>query len=99
QPIKDHLKGTLRIDFTSGSSSYGGFQSTPVWNIPSFQNVDVSAGLTGGRWGLTAYIRNVRDAKYWTGTVWGGYSSERGGLATFIPRTYGLRINYRFGGS
>jgi iron complex outermembrane receptor protein len=96
--LTDELKGQVRADYTSGSSAFGGFGPRSFWDIPSFENVDLSAGVSADRWSVTAYMKNVLDEQYWTGTVGGSWSTRRGGLGMFVPRTYGLRFTYDLGG-
>jgi iron complex outermembrane receptor protein len=100
RPLAAGLKGQLRLDMTHGSKTQGGFNSNsdPFWNMPAYEAVDLSVGVSADRWALTAYMKNVLDEKYWTGTVGGSFSSNRGGFGIFVPRSYGLRVTYSVGG-
>ncbi len=99
RPLTHSLKGQLRVDYTTGSHTFGGFRSTPFWDVPAYKNFDVSLGVSSERWSVIAYMANITDEKYWTGTVGGSSSSNRGGLGVFIPRRYGVRFTYDFSGN
>ena len=36
--------------------------------VPSYDVVNLRAGISGDRWAITAYVENVFDENYYTGT-------------------------------
>lgn len=67
----------------------------PNYYLPSFQTLDLSAGVSKGPWDMTVYFENVLDEKYFTSVGWicCGY---RGRLVHTPPRMFGVRLNYAF---
>ena len=50
--------------------------------VPSYDVVNLRAGISGDRWSITAYIENVFDKNYYTGT------QENFGLGGFRIRPH-----------
>ena len=96
RPIGERWTLDLRADYTWQDRTYTVFSPDPVFQLPSFRTLDLSAGVSSGHWAVTAYADNVNDETYWLG-VYNAYQSARAPHVNFVPRTYGLRVNYNFG--
>jgi outer membrane receptor protein involved in Fe transport len=86
----------VRLDYSHGSETYGNVAESPYFYVPAYENIDAMAEISGNNWSVSAYMRNVLDEKYWTGTVGGAASSLRGGMGVFVPRSYGVRFTYNW---
>lgn len=89
-PVSASLRAQFRADYTWQDRAFTAFDQAPDEELPRFGKVDLSIGVQGPRWSLSAYMENVFDEIYWTGTQ-GGYAL-RGHKAPFVPRTFGLRF-------
>jgi iron complex outermembrane receptor protein len=97
RPLPNGLDASLRLDHRWQDLTWNFAllpeEFSPIARLPSWQTVDLSAGLEGRSWELTAYVENVLDEQFYTSKMpWTGRP-----LAYFIPRMYGLRFAYRFG--
>ena len=90
---------TLLPEFPGLNDSIGGFDwprdEFPLL-VPSYDVVNIRAGIEGENWALTAYVENVFDKNYYTGT------QENFGLGGFRIRphfqVYGVSLRL-FGGN
>lgn len=90
--LTDTLTGDFRIDYTFQDRIYWqGILPDPAYYLPSYQTVDVSAGVRGDGWSATLYFDNVLNEKYYTSIGWVdvGY---RGRMVYTPPRRFGLRL-------
>jgi iron complex outermembrane receptor protein len=88
---------TWRADFVWQDQAFASFARQLAEEQPQFETLNLSVRLTDGRWAVTGYFDNVLDETYWLSTTTG--QSLRGTFATYTPRTYGLRVSYRWGGT
>jgi iron complex outermembrane receptor protein len=95
RPVRDGRRVQLRADYTWQAQAFTAPDEAPDEELPRFGKVDFSVGMYDDRWSLSAYMENVFDEIFWTGTQ-GGYAL-RGHKAPFVPRTFGLRFTYQYG--
>lgn len=98
QPLRRDYEASARLDYTWQDDMYWqGVLEDPAYYLPSFQTVDASVtfGPRYGRWSLSVYAENLLDEKYYTSIGWVsvGY---RGRMVHTPPRTFGMRMTYRF---
>ncbi|MEM7283869.1 MAG: TonB-dependent receptor, partial [Pseudomonadota bacterium] len=79
------------------SSTNSEFGESPELDVDSYTLLDLRAGVEApdGRWKVSAWMRNVNDEYYWTNA-----SKTNDTIIRFtgLPRTYGLSLNWSFGG-
>jgi len=79
------------------SSTNSEFGESPELDVDAYTLVDLRAGLeaSDGAWKVSAWVRNVNDEYYWTNS-----SKTNDTIIRFtgMPRTYGISLNYAFGG-
>lgn len=97
--VADGLDAFGRIQYTYRQSSKEFFDQSQIsGDLPESSVLDLSIGLEADRWRVTAYFDNLLDDTYWiSNSRLGGFGSIRGTFSDFVPRTYGLRFNYKFG--
>jgi outer membrane receptor protein involved in Fe transport len=61
--------------------------------VPGYVLVDLRAGVTGGRWLVQVWGRNIFDKHYWTTAV---HVNDVLLRYTGLPATYGVTVSYRF---
>lgn len=96
--VADDLIAHTRVDYTWQSKTAPGFAQggDTIRDLPSFNVLDMSIGISSDSWTVSAYFENVFDEKWWLGDT--GGASHRGlGQAYFVPRTFGIRFTYRYG--
>ena len=95
----DQLALVARADNT-----YVGSRTDETYSInvlPAYDLTNVRAGLDGGRWSATVFLNNVTDKRALLSDV----TQAAVNLSTFNrvavsqPRTVGVDLNYRFGGT
>jgi iron complex outermembrane receptor protein len=94
RPVRGDWRGTLRADYRWQDKTYQTIQQGPDNLLMDYDSLSLSAGLSSGRWDVTAYMENVTNQKYWLQIT--EYNNREGTLAVFEPRTFGLRVNYKF---
>ncbi len=66
------------------------------YRSPNYDVVNLRAGFEAGQWAFSAYVQNLFDKEYYTGT------QENFGLSGIRlrphPRTFGANVSYSFGG-
>lgn len=96
KPVGPSLTLNLRADYRWQDEAWVALfpeEQNPGNFLPSWETLDLSAGLDGERWSLLAYYENVLDETYYTGqTNWSFRPT-----VYFMPRGYGARFVYRFG--
>ncbi|MBL8268312.1 TonB-dependent receptor domain-containing protein [Steroidobacter sp.] len=88
--INDEYTGNFRLGYNWQHRAYARIGTNRAYELPEFGVLNLSAGVSNGRWGLTAYMDNVTDEVYWIGYAG---TDLRGTKAVFVPRTFGLRLN------
>jgi outer membrane receptor protein involved in Fe transport len=90
--------GSRFNDFSTVSSPPGGTTLVPVprAELPSYNTVDLRAGLENGRWTFELYAKNVGDTRGITYYI-DNDSPNYGGAVNYLqPRTLGALITARF---
>ena len=90
--------GSRFNDFSTVSSPPGGTTLVPVprAELPSYNTVDLRAGLENGRWTFELYAKNVGDTRGITYYI-DNDSPNYGGAVNYLqPRTIGALITARF---
>ena len=83
---------TYRDDIRSSTSAL--IRSGFPWEVPSYDYVDLRAGIEHDKFSLVAYVDNLFDSKYFTNAYQKAFS---GGLHIEPSyRTYGLRLTCNF---
>ena len=97
--FSDQLALMARADNT-----YVGSRTDETYSIntlPSYDLTNVRAGLDGGRWSAIVFLNNVADKRAFLSNI----TQDAVNLPTFNrvavsqPRTVGVDLNYRFGGT
>ena len=102
--------GTVRYDWAVGSSfamdaalevlftdsTTGGAQLTDATDSYTLTNARVGFGAADGRWRLLLWGRNITDEYYYPAAYTGGNGPFIRSVG--MPRTWGLRLDYKFGG-
>jgi iron complex outermembrane receptor protein len=88
QPVLDGLKGTARLDFQNIGRTW--WDPYNVTSRDPVSLVNLSLGLQGDRWTVTAWSKNL------TNTIYNAEFSPGGFLWRALPRRYGLDFEYRF---
>jgi outer membrane receptor protein involved in Fe transport len=95
----EQLAVTARAD-----STYVGSRTDETYSInqlPSYDLTNIRAGLDGGRWSAILFVNNVADKRALLNNI----TQAAVNLPTFNrvavsqPRTVGVDLNYRFGGT
>jgi iron complex outermembrane recepter protein len=81
-----------RVDYIRADETAEWIDGNPIYDVPSYSVVNLSVGVSGERWSVSAYAENLLDETYWVSA--GAGSSLRGSFVTFLPRTYGLRFAF-----
>ncbi len=68
-----------------------------IREVPSYETVDLRAGINTGRWSLEAYVRNLTNERGVT-SVFGEGAFPNGaiGVGVIRPRTIGLTAGFEF---
>jgi outer membrane receptor protein involved in Fe transport len=97
--VTEQLALTARAD-----STYVGSRTDETYSInqlPSYDLTNIRAGLDGGRWSAIFFVNNVADKRALLNNI----TQAAVNLPTFNrvavsqPRTVGVDLNYRFGGT
>ena len=88
QTVLDGLKGTARLDFQNIGRTW--WDPYNVTSRDPVSLVNLSLGLQGDRWTVTAWSKNL------TNTIYNAEFSPGGFLWRALPRRYGLDFEYRF---
>jgi outer membrane receptor protein involved in Fe transport len=90
--------GSRVNDFAATPTATGGFVPNPQAELPSYNTVNLRAGLEDARWMFELYCKNVGDKRgiaYYTSTNTG--TPDAGGVISYTqPRTVGATITARF---
>jgi iron complex outermembrane recepter protein len=88
--------GSRFNDFSALPGATGAFQPEPRPELPSYNTVNLRAGIEDGRWTFELYGKNVGDTRgiaYYTNT---GTPNYGGALGYIQPRTLGGTVTVRF---
>lgn len=96
-PVSTALTLKLRADYRWQDDAWDALfeeEKTPGNSLPAWETLDLSAAIEGRNWSLQGYFENVLDETYYTQqTNWSFRPT-----VYFIPRIYGARFIYKFGG-
>jgi iron complex outermembrane receptor protein len=88
--------GSRHNDFSAIPGATGAFEPEPRPELPSYNTVNLRAGLESGRWTFELYAKNVGDIRGITYYTNGG-SPNYGGAVNYVqPRTLGGTVTARF---
>lgn len=94
-PLSDALEAFIGGDYQHVSSTRGTLGFEPVLRIASYDLVGARVGVRqpDDRWSVTAFVKNLTNENYSTGTNLAGEA-----LISFagLPRTYGLTLGVNF---
>ncbi|WP_308909120.1 TonB-dependent receptor [Pseudokordiimonas caeni] len=97
-PLSDTLTGSVGGSWRHTGSRQSGFDSTlGQRDLPSYDLVDLHAGVSFENITLEAYVRNLTDARGFT-ALGGPDSAPMGGVAASIvrPRAFGLSLSLQY---
>jgi outer membrane receptor protein involved in Fe transport len=91
--------GSRISDFASTATVVGGavvFVPDPRTELPSYNTVNLRAGLANARWTFELYVKNVGDARGITAYGNQGTPGSGGSIGLIEPRTLGATATVRF---
>jgi iron complex outermembrane receptor protein len=88
--------GSRFNDFSALPLAAGGFEPEPRPDLPSYNSVDLRAGLENGRWTFELYGKNVGDTRGIAYYVNSGTPNYGGAIGYVQPRTLGALVTARF---
>jgi iron complex outermembrane receptor protein len=88
--------GSRFNDFAATPGATGAFEPEPRPDLPSYNTVNLRAGLESGRWTFELYCKNVGDTRGITYYVNSGTPNFGGALGYIQPRTLGATATLRF---
>ncbi len=88
--------GSRFNDFAALPGATGAFEPEPRPDLPSYNTVNLRAGLESGRWTFELYCKNVGDTRGITYYVNSGTPNYGGALGYVQPRTLGGTVTARF---
>jgi outer membrane receptor protein involved in Fe transport len=95
-PLMGEWNGIVGASWRYVGARPGDFASVaviPRYRLPSYDTLDLRAGLDNGRWSLMAYVKNVNDARGQLSAFNLGAVQE---VPVIQPRTFGLSISRSF---
>src|SRR6185437_9108740 len=95
--LTDELDGFFDADVSYKSGANSALGEIALVAIKGYTLVDLDAGVEtkDGVWRAMVWVRNLADTYYWTGAYLGIDTAVR---FTGMPRTVGLRVEYRYRG-
>jgi iron complex outermembrane recepter protein len=91
--------GSRISDFAASTTVVGGavvFVPNPRETLPSYNTVNLRAGLEDARWSFELYVKNVGDERGITSYSNSGTPNFGGSIALIQPRTIGATATVRF---
>jgi iron complex outermembrane receptor protein len=91
--------GSRVSDFGASVSVVGGaivFTPDPRATLPSYNTVNLRAGLENARWSFELYARNIGDTRGITSYANSGTANFGGSITLLQPRTLGAAVTLRF---
>lgn len=95
RPINDTLDIYGSADVLWRDEAFEGFEPVLADAVNEYTVANFALGLETEGFVFEGFIDNAFDETYWLSNTTGG--SLRGTAVNFIPRTYGLRLRYKFG--
>jgi len=99
RPLTETLSGFAGLDWRYAGKREGEFTATgPRQRMPSYDMVDLRAGVAANRWKLTAFVRNAGNKMAISSVANASLANEFGPQIANIyqPRTYGLNVSADF---
>ena len=93
QPLGNGLDATFRTDYQRIGRTW--WEPYNITSRDPVSLVDARLGVEGAKWSLTAWSKNLGDAKY-NAEFSPGNVGGSGFLWRALPRRYGLTFDYRF---
>jgi outer membrane receptor protein involved in Fe transport len=88
--------GPRAAGFGATPGAGGALQPEPRPELPSYDTVNLRAGLENGRWTLELYCKNAGDTRGITDYGNGGSPNYGGAVVYVVPRTLGATATVRF---
>ncbi|HYL01491.1 MAG TPA: TonB-dependent receptor [Steroidobacteraceae bacterium] len=88
--------GSRLPGFGAIQDATGTFQPEPRPELPSYNSVNLRAGVENGRWAFELYCKNAGDTRGITDYGNGGSPNYGGGVVYVVPRTLGATATLRF---
>jgi iron complex outermembrane recepter protein len=88
--------GSRFNDFSTTAGATGALEPNPRPDLPSYNAVDLRAGLENGRWTFELYGKNVGDTRGIAYYVNSGTPNYGGAVSYVQPRTLGALVTVRF---
>jgi outer membrane receptor protein involved in Fe transport len=88
--------GSRFNDFSALPGATGAFEPEPRPDLPSYNTVNLRAGLENGRWTFELYCKNVGDTRGIVYYVNSGAPNFGGEISYVQPRTLGGTVTARF---
>jgi iron complex outermembrane receptor protein len=88
--------GSRFNDFSALPGATGAFEPEPRPDLPSYNTVNLRAGIEDGRWTFELYCKNLGDTRGITYYVNTGTPNYGGALGYVQPRTLGGTVTARF---
>ncbi len=88
--------GSRFNDFSAIPDATGAFAPEPRPELPSYNMVNLRAGLDSGRWAFELYCKNVGDTRGITYYTNSGTPNYGGAIGYVQPRTLGATVTARF---
>jgi iron complex outermembrane recepter protein len=88
--------GSRFNDFSAIPGATGALAPEPRPDLPSYNSVDLRAGLENARWTFELYCKNVGDTRGIAYYVNGGTPNYGGAVSYVQPRTLGALVTARF---
>lgn len=96
-PLSEQLSGFVGATWRYNGLRYGNFAADgPRQTMPSYNLVDLRAGVQSETWKFSVYVKNVGDARAvgWLYGPLGTTGVQRAGIAQ--PRTIGASLGFKF---
>jgi iron complex outermembrane recepter protein len=88
--------GSRFNDFSTTTGATGALEPNPRPDLPSYNTVDLRAGLENGRWAFQVYCKNVGDTRGITYYINSSTPNYGGAVGYVQPRTLGGLVTARF---
>lgn len=97
--VGEDLTASYRLDWVHQPRNVDSVDEDPEPTdiYPAFSLLNASIGVSSEKWDVSLYATNILDKTYYLANSTYTSAPLHGGFAFYVPRTYGIRFNYRFG--
>jgi outer membrane receptor protein involved in Fe transport len=95
-PLSGQFNGLVGASYRFVGDRQGDFTNNPAiprYQLPSYDVIDLRAGIKTDRWSLTGYVKNLGDSRGQVSAAALGAVQE---VAVIQPRTFGLSLSADF---